>query len=113
MTAVAGRAPGKAPGRKRPAAGTKALPAVLAVPLAAVLLWALLFAGTGARAQGQGTVTVLCSPNVVWCDVIKEEFARATGIQLQYLRLSSGEGSTPTRAARARSPLEGRCAILS
>src|SRR5690606_14887767 len=48
----------------------------------------------------QGTVTVLCSPSVVWCDVIKEEFPKATGINLEYIRLSSGEGLARLRAER-------------
>ncbi len=52
-------------------------------------------------AGAQGTVTVLCSPNVVWCDVIKEEFPKATGINLEYIRLSSGEGLARLRAERA------------
>lgn len=51
-------------------------------------------------AGAQGTVTVLCSPNVVWCDVIKEEFPKATGINLEYIRLSSGEGLARLRAER-------------
>lgn len=48
----------------------------------------------------QGTVTVLCSPSVVWCDVIKEEFPKATGINLEYIRLSSGEGLARLRAEK-------------
>ena len=51
-------------------------------------------------AGAQGTVTVLCSPNVVWCDVIKEEFPKATGIDLEYIRLSSGEALARLRAER-------------
>ena len=52
------------------------------------------------EASAQQSVTVLCSPSVVWCDVIKEEFPKATGINLEYIRLSSGEGLARLRAEK-------------
>lgn len=70
-----------------------------------LMWWAVCFLlGTGLLlvppANAQGTVTVLCSPSVVWCDVIKDEFPKATGINLEYIRLSSGEGLARLRAER-------------
>jgi iron(III) transport system substrate-binding protein len=53
-----------------------------------------------ARAAPAAKVVVLCSPNVEWCDSIKAAFPRATGIQLEYVRLSSGEAMTRLRAER-------------
>lgn len=50
--------------------------------------------------SAQQTVTVLCSPNVVWCDVLKDEFPKATGINLDYLRLGAGESLARLRAER-------------
>lgn len=54
-----------------------------------------------AYAAPAGRVTVLCSPNPAWCDAIKAEFPRATGIALDYVRLSSGEALARMRAERA------------
>ncbi len=48
-----------------------------------------------------GRVVVLCSPNVEWCDAIKAAFPRATGIPLDFIRLSSGEALARLRAERA------------
>lgn len=64
--------------------------------LAGLLL--LLPASSGAGPAQR--VVVLCSPNPAWCDAIKEEFPKATGIALDYVRLSSGEGLARLRAER-------------
>lgn len=45
-------------------------------------------------------VTVLCSPNPAWCDAVKAEFPKATGIQVDFVRLSSGEALARLRAER-------------
>jgi iron(III) transport system substrate-binding protein len=60
-----------------------------------------LAAGGIAQAAPAGRVVVLCSPNVEWCDLIKAQFPRATGIQLDFVRLSSGEALARLRAERA------------
>ncbi|MDR7420031.1 MAG: iron ABC transporter substrate-binding protein, partial [Armatimonadota bacterium] len=63
---------------------------------------ALVFAMLGmAQAAPAGRVVVLCSPNVEWCDLIKAQFPRATGIQLDFVRLSSGEALARLRAEKA------------
>jgi len=59
----------------------------------------LLLAVPGGAAPAQ-RVVVLCSPNPAWCDAIKEEFPKATGIALDYVRLSSGEALARLRAER-------------
>lgn len=53
-----------------------------------------------ASAAPAGKVTVLCSPNLPWCDAVKAEFPKATGIALEYIRLSSGEALARLRAER-------------
>lgn len=56
-----------------------------------VLLLGVLLAPLGwATAAPGGRVNVMCSPNQPWCDAIKAEFPRATGIALDFVRLSSG-----------------------
>jgi iron(III) transport system substrate-binding protein len=69
---------------------------LLALIIAAVIA---LLPITGAAAPA-GRVTVLCSPNPAWCDVLRAEFPRATGIQLDFIRLSSGEALARLRAER-------------
>ncbi|MDQ7851052.1 MAG: ABC transporter substrate-binding protein [Armatimonadota bacterium] len=52
----------------------------------------------GASAAPAGKVTVLCSPNPAWCDAVRVEFAKATGISVDFVRLSSGEALARLRA---------------
>lgn len=67
-----------------------------------VIVLTLVVASLGvATAAPAGRVTVLCSPNVEWCDIIKAEFPKATGIALEFVRLSSGEALARLRAERA------------
>jgi iron(III) transport system substrate-binding protein len=76
-------------------------PEVLAVKpgvlLAALVVLAL--AGTISAAP-EGRVTVVCSVDPDWCDLVKTEFPRATGVQLDDLRLSTGEALARLRAER-------------
>lgn len=65
------------------------------------ILLALVMTSFGiAYAAPAGKVTVLCSPNLAWCDAIKAEFPKASGITLEYVRLSSGEALARLRAER-------------
>lgn len=67
-----------------------------------LVVLALIVASLGvASAAPAGRVTVLCSPNVEWCDLLKAEFPKATGITLEFVRLSSGEALARLRAERA------------
>ena len=54
-----------------------------------------------AHAAPAGRVVVLCSPNVEWCDLLKAAFPKATGMQLDFVRLSSGEALARLRAEKA------------
>ncbi len=63
-----------------------------------ILLVLLLVSLGVASAAPAGRVNVLCSPNLLWCDAIKAEFPKATGIALDYVRLSSGEAFARLRA---------------
>ena len=45
-----------------------------------------------APAGAQARVNVLCSPDPAWCEALKREFSKATGIQTEFVRLSSGAG---------------------
>lgn len=66
-----------------------------------VVVLALMMASlTVAYAAPAGRVTVLCSPNPAWCDAVKAEFPKATGIQVDFVRLSSGEALARLRAER-------------
>jgi iron(III) transport system substrate-binding protein len=65
------------------------------------LTLALLLVTFGAvSAAPAARVTVLCSPNPAWCDAVKAELPKATGMQVDFVRLSSGEALARLRAER-------------
>lgn len=66
-----------------------------------VVLVALLGTSGALAAPAGGRVVVLCSPNPAWCDAVKVEFPKATGIAMDYVRLSSGEALARLRAEGA------------
>lgn len=71
----------------------KGLLALLAIALAVlctVPVWA-----------GENKVAILCSPDPAWCEAVKREFSKATGIQTEFVRLSSGSGLARLRAESA------------
>lgn len=63
----------------------------------------LAVAGLGVAQAGPspGRVSVICVPALAWCNAIKAGFPRATGIALDFLRMSSGEALVRVRAERA------------
>ncbi|MDI6772179.1 MAG: ABC transporter substrate-binding protein [bacterium] len=69
--------------------------------LLAVLVVALAGLGIAHAGPAAGRVTVLCSPAVEWCDALKAQFPRATGVTLDFVRMSSGEALTRLRAEKA------------
>lgn len=69
--------------------------------LLVVLVVALAGLGVAHAGPAAGRVTVLCSPAVEWCDALKAHFPRATGITLDFVRMSSGEALTRLRAEKA------------
>jgi iron(III) transport system substrate-binding protein len=50
---------------------------------------------------GEKKVTILCSPDPAWCEAVKREFSKATGIQTEFVRLSSGAALARLRAEKA------------
>jgi iron(III) transport system substrate-binding protein len=62
-----------------------------------VLALFLMLAG-GAQAQ---RVNVLCSPDLAWCEALGPAFKQATGMDLEFVRLSSSEALARLRAEAA------------
>jgi iron(III) transport system substrate-binding protein len=52
-------------------------------------------------AAAQGRVNLLCSPDPAWCEAVKRDFSKATGIQTEFVRLSSGAALARIRAEKA------------
>ena len=50
---------------------------------------------------GENKVNILCSPDPAWCEAVKRDFSKATGIQSEFVRLSSGAALTRLRAEKA------------
>ncbi len=50
---------------------------------------------------GENKVTILCSPDPAWCEAVKREFSKASGIQTEFVRLSSGAALARLRAEKA------------
>lgn len=55
-------------------------------------------AGAG-NGETEDTLTVLCTPQEEWCQVMVEAFQEETGIETSYVRLSSGEALARLRAS--------------
>jgi len=62
----------------------------------------------GASAQ---ELTLYCSPQIEWCQVMVEAFEKETGISVAMTRKSSGETYAQI-AAEAREPLETQLALV-
>lgn len=63
------------------------VPTILSAWAGATMMTGLLVAGAAA----QGSVTVYCTPQEEWCQVMANAFQRETGIQVDWTRKSSGE----------------------
>ena len=59
-----------------------------------------LLGSLGSSAAAQDRVNILCSPDPAWCEAVKREFTKATGIQTEFLGLSSGAGLARLRAEK-------------
>lgn len=53
-----------------------------------------------APAAGSGKLTVLCTPQEDWCVSVTKAFQEETGIETNYVRLSSGESVARLRAGK-------------
>lgn len=63
-------------------------------------IFASLAIGTVAQAQ-EGTVNVLCSPDLAWCEALGPAFTEATGYGLEQIRMGSNESLARLRAEAA------------
>lgn len=61
---------------------------------------ALVVSGPGV-AGAQGNLTLYCSPQIEWCQLVVAEFEKATGIKVAMTRKSSGETYAQIRAEAA------------
>lgn len=69
--------------------------------LVAVLAFPLMSAGPAARVLAQDdTLTVLCTPQEDWCVAMTQAFEEETGIETNYVRMSSGESLARIRATQ-------------
>lgn len=68
--------------------------ALLVVPI-------LLFALWPGVAGAQGSLTLYCSPQIEWCQLVIAEFEKATGIKVAMTRKSSGETYAQLKAESA------------
>ena len=66
----------------------------------AMVAWVVLWLGV-LPATAQGRVNILCSSDPTWCEAVKREFSRATGVQAEFVRLSSGAALARLRAEKA------------
>ena len=57
----------------------------------------------GTVAQAADRLTLYCSPQIEWCQLVVEEFSKATGIEVAMTRKSSGETFAQIKA-EARNP---------
>lgn len=55
------------------------------------LVAALALAGNAGQAVANGKLTLYCSPQIEWCDLMVEAFEKETGIDVAMTRKSSGE----------------------
>ncbi|MDX3107680.1 ABC transporter substrate-binding protein [Nonomuraea angiospora] len=69
-------------------------------PLAIVLVAVLLAAGCSSLRRDK--VTVACGASERWCAMMVKRFSDATGVEADFVRLSSGEALERIRSARAR-----------
>jgi iron(III) transport system substrate-binding protein len=64
------------------------------------LVAVLLLASAGV-ASAQGNLTLYCSPQIEWCQIVVSEFEKATGIKVAMTRKSSGETYAQVKAESA------------
>jgi iron(III) transport system substrate-binding protein len=65
-----------------------------------VLLMAGLFLAACQEGQESTELNLLCVPQEVWCQGMKEEFEREFGITVNYVRMSTGEALARLEAER-------------
>lgn len=66
-------------------------------------VWLALVAGAGSVAQAAEKLTLYCSPQIEWCNLMVEAFEKETGIKVAMTRKSSGETFAQIKA-ESRNP---------
>lgn len=71
----------------------------------AIVIMAVLLSGCNTQPTGEtktvgGKLTVLCTPQEDWCVALTQKFQADTGIETNYVRLSSGESVARLRAGK-------------
>ncbi|WP_243031475.1 ABC transporter substrate-binding protein [Thermus altitudinis] len=64
--------------------------------------WLLVLLGLAPVGAQQKPVNMLCSPDLAWCEALVPAFKQATGLDLRFVRLSSGEALARLRAEAQR-----------
>ena len=57
-------------------------------------------AATATAASAAGKLTLYCSPQIEWCQLMVKEFEKSTGIKVAMTRKSSGETFAQIKAER-------------
>jgi iron(III) transport system substrate-binding protein len=70
------------------------------VLMTGILATCLVLASAGA-VSAQGNLTLYCSPQIEWCQIVVTEFEKATGIKVAMTRKSSGETYAQVKAESA------------
>ena len=68
--------------------------------LVVVGLWGLGGLSANPARAAEERLNILCSPDPAWCEAVKREFSKATGIQTEFVRLSSGSALARLRAEK-------------
>ncbi|MDQ7027200.1 MAG: ABC transporter substrate-binding protein [Anaerolineae bacterium] len=58
----------------------------------------LLIVSLGVVSAQEDTLTVLCTPQIEWCEAMRDAFQAETGIETSFVRMSSGESLARIRA---------------
>ena len=66
-----------------------------------MMFFSLLFVLIALPAYSAGRLTYYCSTDIPWCELMKKEFEKRTGIRVAMTRASSGETLTKIRAEKS------------
>ena len=66
-----------------------------------MMFFSLLFVLTALPAFSAERLTYYCSTDIPWCELMKKEFEKRTGIRVAMTRASSGETLTKIRAEKS------------
>ena len=66
-----------------------------------MMFFPLLFVLIALPAFSAGRLTYYCSTDIPWCELMKKEFEKRTGIRVAMTRASSGEPLTKIRAEKS------------